>query len=51
MLAFIVEGSIPAEVVGLDIHGGGNFIAICSEQVSPCFGIVVAKTRGILTLQ
>ena len=51
MLALIVEGSILAEVVGLDIHGGGNFIAICSEQVSPCFGIVISKTHSVLPLQ
>ena len=48
MLALIVEGSVPAEVVRLNIHGGGNFITIGSEQVPPRFGIVISKTRRTL---
>ena len=51
MLALIVEGGIPAEVIWLDVHSGSDFIAICSEQVSPCFGIVISKTHSVLTLQ
>ena len=51
MLALIVEGSVPAEVLWLDVHSGSDFIAICSEQVPPRFGVVIAKTRSVLTLQ
>ena len=51
MLALIVEGSVPVEVVRLDVHGGGDVIAVGPEQIPPRFGIVVAKTRGVLTLQ
>ena len=51
MLALIVEGSVPAEVIRLNVHGGGDVIAICSEQVPPRFGVVIAKTRSVLTLQ
>ena len=51
MLALIVEGGIPAEVIWLDVHSGSDFIAIGSEQVSPRFGIVISKTRSVLPLQ
>ena len=51
MFALVVEGGVPAEVVRLDIHGGGDFIAIGAEQIPPRFGVVIAKTRGVLPFQ
>ena len=51
MLALIVEGSVPAEMIRLNVHGGGDVIAICSEQVPPRSGVVVAKARGVLSFQ
>ena len=51
MLPLIVKGGVPAEVVRLDVHGGGDVIAVGAEQVPPCFGVVVAKARGVLPLQ
>ena len=51
MLSLVAEGSIPAEVVQLNVHGGGDAIAIDAEQVPPCFGIVAAKACGVLPVR
>ena len=51
MLSLVAEGGIPAEVVQLNVHGGGDAIAIDAEQVPPCFGIVAAKACGVLPVR
>ena len=51
VIPLVVVGGVPAEVIRLDIHGGGNVVAVCPEQVHPRFGVIVPKTGGILTFQ
>ena len=51
VLSLIVKGSVPAEVIWLDVHSGSDFIAVGAEQVPPHFGIVISKTHSVLTLQ
>jgi len=34
-----------------DIHGGGDVVAICPEQIHPRLGIVIAKTGRVLPFQ
>ena len=51
MLSLVAEGGIPAEVVQLNVHGGGDVVAVRAEQILPRPGVVVAKTGGILAFQ
>ena len=51
VVTFIMEGSVPAEVLGRDVHSGGNVVAVGAEKISPRPGIVVAQPLGILPLQ
>ena len=51
MVALIMEGSIPAEVLGRDIHSGGDVVAVGAEEIPPRPGIVVAQPLRIFTLQ
>ena len=51
VLALIMEGGVPAEVIWRDVHSYGDVIAVCPEQVPPRPGIVVAKAGGVLALQ
>ena len=51
MVALVMECGIPAELVGRDIHGGGDVVAVGEEQVAPRPGVIVAQTCGVLPLQ
>ena len=51
VLPLIVVGGIPAEVIRMDIHSGGNVVAVGSEQVHPRLGVIVSKPGGILPFQ
>ena len=51
VIPLVVVGGVPAEMIRRDIHGGGDVVAICPEQIHPRLGIVVAKAGGILPLQ
>jgi hypothetical protein len=51
VVAFIVESGVPAEVVLRNLHGVRNLVAVRAEQIPPRFGIIIAKTNGILTLE
>ena len=46
MVALIMEGSVPAEVLGRDIHSGGDAIAVVPEQIHPRLGVVVYNANG-----
>lgn len=35
MVSFIVERGIPTKIIRRDVHGGGNIVAVCAEQISP----------------
>ena len=49
--ALVVEGGVPAEVTGRDLHGGGDLVAVSTDQVSPLGGVIVSQPLGILTLE
>ena len=51
MLALVVEGGVPAEVAGRDVHGLRDLIAVGAEQVSPLGGVVVAQSFSVLTFE
>ena len=51
VVTLIVVGGVPAEVVGRDVHSGGDIVAIGPEQIPPHLGIVISKTRGVLPFQ
>ena len=51
VLAFIVEGSVPPEVVGRDIHCCGDVVAVSTEQIPPRLGVVVTQPLCILPFQ
>ena len=51
MVALIMEGSVPAEVLGRDIHSGGDVVAVGAEEIPPRSGIVVAQPFCVLSLQ
>ena len=42
MLALIVEGGVPAEVAGRDVHGLCDFVAVGTEEVVPLGGVVIS---------
>ena len=51
VVALIVERGVPAELVGRDIHGGGDVVTVGADQVAPYLGVVIAQACGILSLQ
>ena len=51
MVTLIMEGSIPAEVLGRDIHSGGDVVAVGAKEIPPRPGIVVAQPFCVLSLQ
>ena len=51
MLALVVEGRIPAEVTGRDLHCRRDVVAVGADEVSPCGGVVATQTGSILTLE
>lgn len=51
MVALIMEGCVPTEVLGRDIHSGGDVVAVGAEKISPRPGIVIAQPLRVLSLQ
>lgn len=51
MLTLIVEGCVPAEIAGRDVHGHRDLVAVGAEEVSPLGGVVVAQALGILAFE
>ena len=51
MLALVVEGSVPSEVTGRDLHCRRDIIAVGTDEVSPCGGVVEAEPGRILTFE
>lgn len=51
VVAFVMEGGVPAEVSGWDIHCGGNFVAVGTEQIPPRLRVIVAESICVLTLE
>ena len=48
MMPLIMEGGIPAQMVGRDIHRGRYLIALGSKQVAPALRVIVTELRSIL---
>ena len=51
VLALVVEGSVPAEVVGWDLHCRRDVAAVRSNEISPRRGVIEAEPGSILTLE
>ena len=51
MLALVVEGSIPSEVTGWDLHCRRDVVAVGADEVSPRRGVIEAEPGSILTLE
>ena len=51
MISFIMKSGVPAEVLQLDVHSGGDVVAVCPQQCPPRRCVVVAQPCGILALQ
>ena len=51
MVALIMEGSVPAEVLGRDMHGCCDVVAMGPEQSPPCLRVVVAETLCVFSMQ
>lgn len=50
MIAFIVEGSVPAEVIGMNLHCIRDLIVNDTEQVVPRRGVIVTETDSMADL-
>ena len=50
-MPLVVEGSVPAEVVCWYFHRGGDLVAVCEQQVAPCFRVIVAVADSILSTE
>ena len=51
VLALVVEGSVPAEVIGRDLHCRRDVAAVRPNEISPRRGVVVTQTGSILPLE
>ena len=51
VLALVVEGSVPSEVAGWDLHCRRDVVAVRPDEVSPRRGVVVTQAGRILTLE
>jgi len=51
MVAFIVKGGIPAEILAVDLHVLGKHGFFTAEQILPLFSAVIPKPCGILPAQ
>ena len=51
VLALVVEGSVPAEVVGRDLHCRRDVVAVGADEVSPRRGVIEAEPGSILPLE
>ena len=51
MVSFIMKGSIPAEVLGRDVHGCRDVVAVRTEQGPPRLRVVVAETLRVFSMQ
>ena len=50
MIALIMEGRVPAEVPRVNVHSGGDVVAVRPQKRPPCCCMVIAKPHGILPL-
>ena len=51
MLALVVEGSVPSEVTGWDLHCRRDVVAVGADEVSPRRGVIEAEAYSIFTLE
>ena len=51
MVAFIVKCRVPTKVLGRNVHGGGDVVAVGAEKISPRPGIVIAQSFCVLPFQ
>ena len=51
VLALVVEGSVPVEVVGWDLHCRRDVVAVGADEISPRRGVIEAEPGRILTLE
>ena len=51
MVTLIMEGSVPAEVLGRDVHRRGDVVAVGSEEIPPLRRVVIPQPLRILSLK
>ena len=51
MIALVMEGGVPTEVLRLDVHSGSNVVAVRPQQCAPRRRVVISKPCGILPFQ
>ena len=51
MLALVMEGGVPTEIPGGNLHGGSNVIAVCTQERTPRLGVVIAQALSVLPME
>ena len=51
MIALIVEGGVPAEVLRRDLHRCGDVVAVGAEQCAPCVRVIIPKPLCVLLVE
>ena len=51
MMTFIMERRVPPEVLGRDVHGCRDVVAVSADQCPPCQRIVVTETLRVFSMQ
>ena len=51
VVAFVMEGGVPAQVRGWYLHGRGDLSAVAHEELPPCGRGVIAQPGGVLSPQ
>ena len=51
MIALIVEGGVPAEVLRWDLHRCGDVVAVGAEQCAPCVRVIIPKPLCVLPVE
>ena len=51
MIALVMEGGIPAEVLRWDLHCRGDVIAVGTQQCAPCFCVVIPQPLRVLPVE
>ena len=51
MVTFIMERRVPPEVLGRDMHGCRDVVAVSAYQCPPCLCVVAAETLRVFSMQ
>lgn len=51
VMALVVEGGVPTEISGRNIHSGGDFVAVGAEQIPPSLRVIITEALAIRPLK